>query len=166
MIKAAVEALKKVPQLNGFYKDDIPKISESINPGIAIAVRKSGLITPAIISAGEMNLAEIMKSLDDLITRTRSGKLRSGEMTQQTITITNLGDLGVESVFGVIYPPQVAIIGIGRITDTPWAQNDTLSVRKVVKVTLAGDHRATDGRTGAQFLDYIDKILQKPEELL
>ncbi len=166
MIRAVVSALKKVPALNGFWQDNAPKISDEINPGIAIALRKSGLITPAILNTQQMNLNEIMKSLDDLITRTRSGKLKGSEMTQQTITITNLGDLGVESVLGVIYPPQVAIVGIGRIIDKPWAENDMLSVRKVVQVTLAGDHRATDGRTGAQFLDKLDKILQKPEELL
>jgi pyruvate dehydrogenase E2 component (dihydrolipoamide acetyltransferase) len=87
-------------------------------------------------------------------------------MTQQTVTITNLGDLGVERVYGVIYPPQVAIIGFGRITDSPWAENDALSVRKVMQATLAGDHRATDGRTGALFLDKLNQFLQKPEELL
>ncbi|ADN08608.1 dihydrolipoamide acetyltransferase family protein [Sulfurimonas autotrophica] len=166
MIRAVVSALKKVPELNGFWKDNAPQISDAINPGIAIALRKSGLITPAILNTQQMNLDDVMKSLSDLITRTRSGKLKGSEMTQQTVTITNLGDLGVESVLGVIYPPQVAIVGIGRIIDKPWAENDMLSVRKVVQVTLAGDHRATDGRTGAQFLDKLDKILQKPEELL
>ena len=166
LIHAVVLALKKVPELNGFWQNEAQQIIPEINPGIAIALRKGGLITPAILNTQEMNLDEIMHSLNDLITRTRTGKLKGSEMTQQTITITNLGDLGVESVLGVIYPPQVAIVGIGRIMDAPWAENDMLSVRKVVKVTLAGDHRATDGRIGAQFLDKLDKILQKPEELL
>lgn len=166
LIHAVVLALKKVPELNGFWQNEAQQIIPEINPGIAIALRKGGLITPAILNTQEMNLDEIMHALNDLITRTRAGKLKGSEMTQQTITITNLGDLGVESVLGVIYPPQVAIVGIGRIMDAPWAENDMLSVRKVVKVTLAGDHRATDGRIGAQFLDKLDKILQKPEELL
>jgi len=166
LIHAVVLTLKKVPELNGFWQNEAQQIIPEINPGIAIALRKGGLITPAILNTQEMNLDEIMHSLNDLITRTRTGKLKGSEMTQQTITITNLGDLGVESVLGVIYPPQVAIVGIGRIMDAPWAENDMLSVRKVVKVTLAGDHRATDGRIGAQFLDKLDKILQKPEELL
>ena len=96
----------------------------------------------------------------------KSGKLKSSELTSQTVTITNLGDLGVEEVFGVIYPPQVAIIGLGKIHEKPWAVDDTIAVRKVLKVTVAGDHRATDGRTGALFLDKLDKILQNPQELL
>lgn len=166
LIRAVVLALIEVPELNGFWENDAPKISNIINPGIAIALRKEGLITPALLNAGEMSLDETMKSLDDLITRTRAGKLRNTEITQQTITITNLGDLGVESVFGVIYPPQVAIVGLGRIMNAPWAHEDTLSVRKVMQATLSGDHRATDGRTGALFLEKLNEILQHPQELL
>jgi pyruvate dehydrogenase E2 component (dihydrolipoamide acetyltransferase) len=166
LIRAVVLSLKAVPELNGFWENNGPKISNEINPGIAIALRKEGLITPALLNSGNMSLNEIMHALDDLITRTRSGKLRNTEMTQQTITITNLGDLGVESVFGVIYPPQVALIGLGRIVNAPWAEGDTLAVRKVMQATLAGDHRATDGRVGAKFLEKLNEYLQKPEELL
>jgi pyruvate dehydrogenase E2 component (dihydrolipoamide acetyltransferase) len=166
LIRAVVLTLKIVPELNGFWKEDAPYNSDEINPGIAIALRKEGLITPALLNAGAMSLDETMRSLDDLITRTRSGKLRNTEITQQTITITNLGDLGVESVYGVIYPPQVALVGLGRIMDTPWAEGDALCVRKVMQATLAGDHRATDGRTGAKFLEKLNEYLQHPQELL
>ena len=166
LIRAVVLALREVPQLNGFWRDDTLHLSEAINPGIAIALRKEGLITPALLNAEHMDLDATMRSFTDLITRTRSGKLRSSEITQQTITITNLGDLGVERVYGVIYPPQVALVGFGRIMDTPWAEGDALSVRKVIQATLAGDHRATDGRTGGEFLNKLDQILQRPEELL
>ncbi|MBN2721623.1 MAG: 2-oxo acid dehydrogenase subunit E2 [Campylobacterales bacterium] len=166
LIRAVVRTLQEVPQLNGFWMDDELHLSEAINPGIAIALRKEGLITPALLNAEHMDLDGTMDALSDLITRTRSGKLRGSEITQQTITITNLGDLGVESVYGVIYPPQVALVGFGRIIDTPWANGDTLSVRKVMQATLSGDHRATDGRTGGQFLNKLDQILQTPEELL
>jgi pyruvate dehydrogenase E2 component (dihydrolipoamide acetyltransferase) len=166
LIYAVVRVLKEVPELNGFWQDDMHTISESISPGIAISLRKGGLITPALINVQELGLDETMHSLADLISRTRAGKLRNTEMTQQTITITNLGDLGVESVFGVIYPPQVALVGFGRIMDAPWAQGDTLSVRKVMQATLAGDHRATDGHTGALFLNKLNLILQNPQELL
>jgi pyruvate dehydrogenase E2 component (dihydrolipoamide acetyltransferase) len=166
LIRAVVLSLVSVPELNGFWKDDAPYKSDEINPGIAIALRKEGLITPALLNAGALSLEETMHSLDDLITRTRAGKLRNTEITQQTITITNLGDLGVESVYGVIYPPQVALVGLGRIVDAPWAEGDTLSVRKVMQATLAGDHRATDGRTGAKFLEKFNDLLQHPQELL
>ena len=166
LIRAAVFVLKEVPELNGFWKEDALHVSEEINPGIAIALRKEGLITPAILGAEQMDLDTTMQALGELITRTRSGKLRNTEITQQTITITNLGDLGVENVYGVIYPPQVALIGLGRIIDAPWAEGDALCVRKVMQATLAGDHRATDGRTGGQFLNKFNQILQTPGELL
>lgn len=166
LIRATVKALQEVPELNGFWKNDAPALSVPIHPGIAIAKRKEGLITPALLDAQTLDLEETMRALGDLITRTRSGKLRGREMSEQTITITNLGDLGVESVFGVIYPPQVALIGFGRIMDAPWAEGDALCVRKVMKATLAGDHRATDGRTGALFLDRLNQLLQHPKELL
>ncbi|QFR43345.1 dihydrolipoamide acetyltransferase family protein [Sulfurimonas xiamenensis] len=166
LIQAVVYALKEVPQLNGFWRNDALEISKEINPGIAIALRKEGLITPAILNAHELNLDGTMKSLSNLIERTRSGKLRNSEITEQTITITNLGDLGAESVFGVIYPPQVALVGFGRIMNAPWAEGDTLSVRKVLQATIAGDHRATDGRIGGKFLDKLNQILQIPQELL
>lgn len=166
LIRAVVITLQEVPQLNGFWQEDEHHQSAVISPGIAIALRKGGLITPALINAQEMGLDETMHALGDLISRTRMGKLRNTEITQQTITITNLGDLGVESVYGVIYPPQVAIVGFGRIMDAPWAQGDTLCVRKVMQATLAGDHRATDGRIGALFLDKLNQILQTPQEIV
>lgn len=166
LIRAVVKALQKVPTLNGFWKDGALHISKEINPGIAIALRDEGLITPALLNAQNMNLDETMKSLSDLIARTRKKNLKSREVTQQTITITNLGDLGVEEVFGVIYPPQVALVGFGKIVDEPWVENDAIAIRKVVTLSLAADHRATDGRIGAMFLNKIDKLLQNPKELL
>ncbi|MEA3352639.1 MAG: dihydrolipoamide acetyltransferase family protein [Campylobacterota bacterium] len=166
LIKAVVEVLKSVPALNGFWKSSEHIISQEINPGIAIALRKKGLITPALLDAQNMDLNDTMKGLDELISRARSGKLKSSHLTKQTITITNLGDLGVDSVFGVIYPPQVAVVGLGKIKDKPWAIDDKLCVRKVMEVIIAGDHRATDGRTGARFLDKLDKTLQNPKELI
>lgn len=166
LIRAVVLSLKEVPQLNGFWQNSEMQISKEIHPGIAIALRGGGLITPALIDADTLNLSATMNALSELITRTRSGKLHSSEMTKQTITITNLGDLGVESVYGVIYPPQLAIVGFGAIMEKPWAEGDALCVRKIMSATLAGDHRATDGRIGALFLEKLNQYLQKPEELL
>ena len=166
LIHAVVWALKEIPQLNGFWLDGAQQISKEIHPGIAIALRRGGLITPALLGANEMNLEQTMQALSNLILRTRAGKLRGAELTQQTITITNLGDLGVECVYGIIYPPQVAIVGLGRIIDSPWVLDGNLTIQKVIQVTLSGDHRATDGRTGALFLEKLNHLLQNPEKLL
>ena len=106
-----------------------------------------------------------MKTLNDLIMRTRAGRLRSSELTDCTITVTSLGDRGVEKTFGVIYPPQVALVGMGKVIEQPWAENGMLGIRPVMVATLAGDHRATDGRRGGQFLEALNKRLQEVETL-
>jgi pyruvate dehydrogenase E2 component (dihydrolipoamide acetyltransferase) len=165
LIRAVTRALKDVPELNGHWIDDHLDIKRAIHVGFAIALRKGGLMTPAILNADQKDIGEIMTALGDLVTRTREGHLRTSEMTDGTITITNLGDLGVDTVYGVIYPPQVALVGFGRIQDRPWASDGMLGVRPVLTATLAGDHRATDGRKGAQFLEAVNRYLQEPKTL-
>lgn len=165
LIKATARALVDAPDLNGYWVEDALRPSEAIHIGFAIALRQGGLVTPAIHHADLKSLEELMAAMSDLIMRTRAGRLRSSELTDATITLTNLGDMGVDKVFGVIYPPQVALVGFGKITEQPWAENGMLGVRPVLTVTLAGDHRASDGRRGGQFLDALAKHLQEPEKL-
>ncbi|GIV68307.1 dihydrolipoamide acetyltransferase family protein [Caldilinea sp.] len=165
LIKAVAKALTHVPQLNGYWVDDALQVAEAIHIGFAIALRQGGLVTPAIHHADLKSADELMETLRDLIMRTRAGRLRSSELTDATITVTSLGDMGVEKVFGVIYPPQVALVGFGKVTEEVWVENGMIGVRPVVHATLAGDHRATDGRTGAEFLDVLNRLLQEPEAL-
>jgi len=164
-LKAVALALKDVPELNGFWINDQHQPSDAIHVGFAISLRKGGLVTPAIHEADRKTLDELMAAMRDVIDRARSGHLRASEMSDPTVTVTNLGDLGVESVFGVIYPPQVALVGFGRIAEQPWADNGMLGVRPVLMASLAGDHRATDGHRGAQFLDALNRHFQSPEKL-
>lgn len=165
LLRATVLALRDVPDLNGYWKDDQLRVNESIHLGFAISLRQGGLIVPAILNAESKNLDEIMAAMSDLIQRTRAGRLRSSELTEGTVTVTNLGDRGVETVYGVIYPPQVALVGMGKITEQPWVHDGGLVVRPILTATLAGDHRATDGRRGAQFLESLTKWIQQPEKL-
>lgn len=165
LMKATVRALDDVPALNAYWRNDRHEPQEPVHLGVAISLRQGGLVIPAIRNADRKSLDELMANLDDLITRSRSGHLRSSELTSSTITMTNLGDLGVETVHGVIYPPQVALVGFGKITERPWAEDGMLGVRPVVTATVAADHRATDGRQGAKFLDALNGYLQKPESL-
>lgn len=165
LIKATARALGDLPDLNGYWQDDRFQPSEAIHIGFAIALRQGGLVTPAIHHADLKSVDELMEAVSDLILRTRGGRLRSSELTDATITLTSLGDTGVDKVYGVIYPPQVALVGFGRITEQPWAENGMVGVRSIVTATLAGDHRASDGRKGAQFLSALDNYLQQPEAL-
>lgn len=165
LVKSVALSLQDVPALNGYWIDDRHQPQEAINIGFAISLRQGGLIAPAILGADLLSVDAMMTALRDLITRTRAGRLRGIEMTTATITLTNLGELGVETVSGVIYPPQIALVGIGKTMPQPWAEDGLIGVRPVVTVTLAADHRATDGRQGAQFLDALNHRLQEPTKL-
>jgi pyruvate dehydrogenase E2 component (dihydrolipoamide acetyltransferase) len=165
LLKATARALAEVPELNGYWIDDHHAPQEAINIGFAIALRQGGLITPAIHNVDLKNFDELMDAMNDLIARTRTGHLRSSEMTDATITVTSLGDKGVETVYGVIYPPQVALVGFGKVVERPWAENGMLGIRPVLTATLAADHRASDGRQGALFLDALNQSLQEVEKL-
>lgn len=165
LLKATAKALRDVPELNGFWLDDRLQVQPDIHIGCAIALRTGGLISPAIHHVDRLQLGELMQALADLIERTRAGRLRGSEISDATVSVTNLGDRGVKTVFGVIYPPQVALIGLGKIDERPWAENGMLGVRRCVTATLAADHRATDGHQGAMFLDSLNRHLQQPEAL-
>jgi pyruvate dehydrogenase E2 component (dihydrolipoamide acetyltransferase) len=165
LLKAAAGAAHEVPGMNGFWMDEAFRPSSAVHLGVAISLRRGGLLAPAIHDADQLALVDLMRSLRDLVSRARTGSLRSSEMSDPTITVTNLGDQGVESVFGVIYPPQVALVGFGRILERPWAHQGMVGVRPVVTATLAADHRASDGHEGAVFLSTIDRLLQEPDQL-
>jgi pyruvate dehydrogenase E2 component (dihydrolipoamide acetyltransferase) len=165
LLKATARAAREVPELNGYWIDNELQIAPAVHLGVAVSLRGGGLVAPAIHDADAKDLDTLMRELRDLVQRARSGHLRSSEMSDPTLTVTNLGDQGVDEVHGVIYPPQVALVGIGRIAQKPVAIGGLLGVRPVVRMTLAGDHRATDGHTGARFLATIDRLLQRPEDL-
>jgi pyruvate dehydrogenase E2 component (dihydrolipoamide acetyltransferase) len=165
LLKATALALKVVPQLNGFFENGAFRPGLGIHIGWAIALRGGGLVAPAIHDAEQKTLPELMAALRDLVQRARAGGLRSSELTDPTVTVTSLGDRGAESVFGVIYPPQVAIIGLGRALQRPWVVDDQVGARTLVTATLAADHRASDGHLGGQLLAALQLALQSPQTL-
>jgi pyruvate dehydrogenase E2 component (dihydrolipoamide acetyltransferase) len=164
-LKAVALALKKFPEINGFFRDGAFQPATAAHIGVAISLRQGGLIAPAIHDVGEKSLEQLMLDLTDLVKRARAGSLRSSEMSDPTITVTNLGEQGVAAVYGVIYPPQVALVGFGRTVDQPWVENGTLTVMPVVTASLAADHRVSDGHRGALFLAALRDQLQEPENL-
>jgi pyruvate dehydrogenase E2 component (dihydrolipoamide acetyltransferase) len=165
LLKASALAARDVPEVNGFFTDGTFRPSTAVHLGVAVALRQGGLVAPAIHDADTLPVDVLMERLRDLVGRARAGRLQRAEMADPTITVTNLGDLGVESVFGVIYPPQVALVGFGRVMEQPWALGGMLGVRPVVIATLSADHRVSDGLRGGRFLARVDELLQKPEEL-
>ncbi|GAA2633933.1 MULTISPECIES: dihydrolipoamide acetyltransferase family protein [Streptomyces] len=165
LLKSVALAARQVPELNGYWKDGAFVPSHTLRLGVAVSLRGGGLVAPALTDADTMPLPELMATLKGLVSRARGGRLRASETADPTLTVTNLGDQGVEAVFGVIYPPQVALVGLGRVIEQPVAVNGMLTVHPTVTATLCADHRASDGATGARFLTSIDRLLQRPEEL-
>jgi pyruvate dehydrogenase E2 component (dihydrolipoamide acetyltransferase) len=163
--KATAASLAEVPELNGFWTDGRFQPGTGVHLGFAVALRAGGLVAPAIHDADQMPLDELMSAIHDLVRRTRAGTLRASEMSDPTVTLTSLGERGAQAVYGVIYPPQVALVGFGRICERPWAAGGMLAARPVTTATLAGDHRASDGATGGRLLTAIARKLQTPEEL-
>ncbi|MDP1653539.1 MAG: dihydrolipoamide acetyltransferase family protein [Rhodocyclaceae bacterium] len=165
LLKAVALTLKRYPELNGFWRDGAFVPVANIHLGVAISLRQGGLIAPALLDADSKPLTQLMQELTDLVKRTRAGSLRSSEMSEATLTVTNLGDQGTQVVFGVIYPPQVALVGFGRIAERPWVEAGELKVLPVVTASLSADHRVSDGHRGALFLRELNDLLQRPEEL-
>lgn len=165
LLKATARALVEVPQLNGFYEDGAFRAGAGVHIGWAIALRGGGLVAPAIRHVDRLTPGELMAALRDLVQRARTGGLRSSELTDPTITVTSLGERGAESVLGVIYPPQVAIVGFGRVVLRPWVVDGQVVARPLVAATLAADHRSSDGHVGGQLLAAIDRALQSPQDL-
>ena len=165
LIKATALALHDVPELNATWQDDVPVQSERIHVGVAVSLRGGGLVAPALHDTDTRSLDDLMHGFRDLVTRARVGRLHASELSDPTITMTSLGERGVEEVYGVIVPPQVAIVGFGRIVERPWILQGRVLPCPVMTVTLAADHRVTDGHRAGLYLAAIERLLQEPDAL-
>ncbi len=164
-LKAVAGALLRYPEFNGYWTDDAFVAASGVHLGVAISLRQGGLVAPALHDVPSLDTATLTRALLDLVKRTRAGALRSSELADATLTVTNLGDQGVDSVYGVIYPPQVALVGFGRVRLRPWADESGVRAAPVLTASLAADHRASDGHRGALFLSVIGELLQDPQAL-
>ncbi|WP_419252656.1 dihydrolipoamide acetyltransferase family protein [Caulobacter sp. ErkDOM-YI] len=164
-VKAVARAARAFPEFNGLFVDGVFQPAAAVHLGLAIALRGGGLAAPAIHDAADLDLDTLMVRTRDLVARIRQGRFRSSEIADPTITVSSMGDRGVEALFGVIYPPQVALVGFGKVVQRPWIVDGSVTVRPVATVTLAADHRVSDGRRGGLFLAEIGRLLQTPEAL-
>ncbi len=165
LVRAVALALREVPELNAVWRGGEAVPSEAVHVGVAISLRGGGLVAPALHNADREPIDALMRSFRDLVNRARSGGLRSSELSDSTITVTSLGERGVEAVFGVIYPPQVAIVGFGAVVARPWSVAGQVVSRPVITAALSADHRVTDGYRASLFLSAVDRLLQEPERL-
>lgn len=164
-LKAVARAAERFGEFNGFWRENGFQPMSGVHVGVAISLRGGGLVAPAVHDVPGRDLDTLMHDLTDLVSRARAGSLRSSEISDPTITVTNLGDQGVDTVFGVIYPPQVALVGFGKPAQRVCAVDGGIRIATTVQATLAADHRASDGHQGARFLAAINELLQQPDRL-
>ena len=165
VIKAVALAARRFPAFNGFYREGQFEPAQAVHVGVAITIRGGGLAAPALHDTDQLSLDDLMNRMRDLVQRTRAGRIRSSELSDPTITVSSLGERGVETMYAIIYPPQVAIVGVGKTVTRPWVIDGAIGPRSVITLTLSGDHRVTDGHAGGLFLADIAKLLQEPAKL-
>ena len=165
VLRAVALAAREVPEVNGTVVDGGFVASERVNIGLAVAMRGGGVVAPAIADVDRMDLEEVMSRVREVSGRARRGLLRSSEITEGTITLSALGDRSVEEVHGVIFHPQVALVGAGSILERPWVREGRVEIVPTLRLSLAADHRASDGRRGGAFLVRVARLLESPEEL-
>lgn len=165
LTKAVALACARIEGFNGYFRHGRYEREAQVHVGTAIALRGGGLVAPALLNADRKDLRTLMREFSDLVKRVRAGHMRSSELTAATITVTSLGEEGVETLYPIIHAPQVAIVGAGRVTERPSVHAGAVAVRPLLELTLAADHRVTDGRIGSRFLQAIAALLEDPEKL-
>ena len=165
LLKAVALALRETPELNSVWMNGRAVQCADVHVGVAISLRGGGLVAPALKHTDHLSIDELMKNFRDLIQRARAGSLRSSELSDPTVTVTSLGEQGVEVVFGIIYPPQVALVGFGKVVERPWSSEGEIVSRPLITATLSADHRVSDGHRGGIFLSAVDRMLRDPEKL-
>ncbi|HTS90079.1 MAG TPA: dihydrolipoamide acetyltransferase family protein [Gemmatimonadales bacterium] len=165
LLKATALALRDYPELNARWEEGRVQPAGAVHVGVATYLHGGGLVILALHHVDQQTLPALMRDLRGAVDRARTGTLRSSDLSDATITVTSLGEDGSDSVLGVIYPPQTAVVGFGTILERPWVIGSQVGIRKVVTASLAADHRATDGHRGAGFLAALAQLLQSPEAL-
>jgi len=164
-LKAAAMALRDFPDLNGRWEEGRAVAEPAVHAGLVVSLRQGGLIVGTLRDAADRPLDDLGRVTLDLVRRARTGQLRSSEVGGATFTVTILGDRGVDAVFGVIYPPQVAIVGFGTVGRRPRVVGDRVEPRPACTVTLAADHRVSDAHRGGLYLTAVAGLLQEPGSL-
>ncbi|MGI1690532.1 dihydrolipoamide acetyltransferase family protein [Thermoanaerobacter uzonensis] len=165
IIKAVALAIKKYPIINSFVDNDQIILKDQINIGLAVALEE-GLIVPVIREADKKGLSEIAYEERQLIEKAREGKLTPDEYSGGSFTISNLGMFDVTRFTAIINQPEVAILAVGKIKDTPIIENGQIGIKPIMEVTLSSDHRVIDGAVAAKFLKRIKEILEDPLQLM
>lgn len=161
LIKALSLGFEKWPIMTGTFAGDSVRLADS--PGIGITV---GRVAPVIKDVCKKNLAQIAADRIAVVKRAQAGKLSDGDLKNGCMTISNLGELGIDSFIPIVIPGQCSVLGVGKITDTCVSYDDVFVTRKIVKMTLAVDHKTANGAEAAQFFSLVAKLLEDPKKLI
>jgi pyruvate dehydrogenase E2 component (dihydrolipoamide acetyltransferase) len=164
IIKAVALGLEKYPLMTGQLAVDAIKLADAIHIGLAISV-PDGLVAPLVKDANKKDVRQIAQYSQALIERARADKLDLSDLEGGCITVSNLGAFGIDAFIPIVVPGQCSILGIGRITDTCVPDNGNILVRKLMNMTLSVDHKVANGVYAAQFLDFVKKMLEDPQQL-
>lgn len=165
VVQACALALREHPRLNAYLEDEHIRVQHEIHIGVAVALEE-GLVVPVLRNADTMDLRGIVKGMSEIVTEARSGRAGADTFAGGTFTVSSLGAHGIDIFTPVVNPPQVAILGVGRIVERPVRINDSgLTWRKFMSLSLTVDHRAVDGVPAAKFLQTIARYLQDPARL-
>tara|TARA_A100001015_G_scaffold144389_1_gene160251 strand:- start:357 stop:1631 length:1275 start_codon:yes stop_codon:yes gene_type:complete len=165
-LKAAAEAVKRVPAINRSWEGDSIKQHPNVDLAFGVAI-DDGLVTPVIRTAETKSLREVSAEAKELIKKARGKKLAPNEMSGSTFTVTNLGMFGISDFYGIINPNNAAILSIGATIKKPIVNHqDEIVIGQTMKIGLSGDHRVIDGAVGAQYLQALKDILETPALML
>ena len=168
IVKACAMALAqpRFASFNASFQGDKLEVHPRVNIGIAIDLEDRGLIIPGLLNCESKSLADIARGSRDLVERAKADKLRADEYTSTTFTVSNLGMFDVDSFIAIIYPPNSAVLALGRVKDRAIVQDGQVTVGKMMDATLSTDHRVADGAGAARFLGEVKRLLEHPVQLL
>ncbi len=161
ILKAVAVALTRHPEVNSHWMGDKIRAHHRVHVGMAVAIPE-GLITPVIFDANTKGLSQISQEARELAKRARERKLQPHEYTGATMSVSNLGMLGIDEFTAIINPPEAAILAVGAVEDKAVVVNGAVEVRKRMRVTMSCDHRVIDGALGAQFLQTLRRLIENP----
>lgn len=161
LVRAAALALEEFPNLNGSYTDEGLRLNPTVDVAIAVAV-EDGLLTPVVRDCNAMDLVELAREVHRVIRAARKGRLKPEEYAGGTFTVSNLGMFGVDAFSAIINPPHTAILAAGGARQLPWVVGGQIQPATVMTLTVAADHRVTDGVEVARFLNRIREFLERP----
>jgi pyruvate dehydrogenase E2 component (dihydrolipoamide acetyltransferase) len=165
VVKATAMAVRKFPRINQVFAGDHIDQLRTVDVGVAVAI-EDGLITPIVRDADVKGIAEIAAEVRELADRAKKKALKPGEYSGGSITVSNLGMFGIDSFIAVINPPQAAILAVGRVEPKVVVRDEKMVIRKMMSITLSGDHRVIDGAVGAQYLQELRALLEHPLRLV